>query len=1192
MSVLSSSSDRDPLERLAAEFLDRRRRGENPSPTEYAENYPQWAEQILELFPALEVMEGLKPGEGDRTAAHDGGAQAAAPPPLEQLGEYRILREIGRGGMGVVYEAIQETLGRRVALKVLPMHGRIDAIQMQRFQLEARSAARLHHSSIVPVYGVGEAGGIHYYVMQYIKGHGLDVILDDLRRLRAGVGAAGGAKSDTGSVAVARSLLTGRFAASKGERDGGAPSATVPEDKGGSSTAPDDRSATAASISSVLSSPTESGYYRAVARLGIQVAEALAHAHAQGVLHRDIKPSNLLLDVDGHVWISDFGLAKVEGAEGPTRTDDIIGTLRFMGPERFEGWSDRRSDIYGLGITLYEMLTLRPAFGAPTRVKLMEQVIHDPPPAPRRVDPRIPRDLETIVLKAIAKEPGERYATAESLASDLENYLADKPIVARRSSPAERAWRWCRRNKAAAGLLAACAVAALALVGVAVGFAYNGQLRAKNEEISATNLQLKAAHEREESLKYFNHMVLAEREWSDSNVGRAEQLLDECVPNSGSKDLRGWEWHYLKRQCHNYMNIFNVYRGQAMGIAFSPDDRYLATTGHDDKSVRIWNPQTGKLEKTLVGLTRFISEGLAYSPNGEFLAASCGEYSDPGEVIVWEVSTGNQYLKFANVCGESSNIAFSPDGNRLAVVSGEWNKRPMLTIWDLRKKREPLQISGDTDEMGWISVAFSPDGNSIATASGKLDQDSPDNQPGAVKIWDSRTGKLKSKLPHPGPLTCVAYSLDPARPVIATTGWDMMLRLWDVEEGREIKSVHAGAQVSFKVVFSPDRRHLATACEDNAARIWDAANLEPILTLRGHTREVHSVTFTSDGRRVATQSMDFTVKVWDAVQERQPLTLAGRRGDWVQAVAFSPDGQRIASGRIDGTLRVHDAATGKKRLDLKGLTEPIEGVAFSPDGTIIATGSGSWKKFEALGQITVRDSASGDVIQRFEAHRGMVLSVAFSPDGSRLATAGGEHYRDSGAIKIWDTKTWKEIDTHEGHTGGRIRVAYSPDGRFLASIGWDRKVIIRDANTGNRLRLIEGSKSFILGFAFSRDGARLATVDIDGGAIVWETATGQELCRFRGNKQIVRSVAFSPDGARAASGGEDGTVKIWDPVTGKEALTLRGHSDAVLCVAFSRDGTRIASSSKDGTVKIWDGSPWVEPAAWNSPAPQESGTHR
>src|SRR5262245_36068267 len=232
----SSSADRDPLERLAAEFLERRRQGENPSPSEYAERYPEWAEQILDFFPALEVMEGLKPGSGDETASNDGRGQAAVTHRPERLGEYRILREIGQGGMGVVYEAIQESLGRRVALKILPFHGRIDPVQLERFQLESRSAARLQHRGIVPVYGVGEHGGVHYYVMQYIQGHGLDVILDDLRRLRAGVAAtppaaAGAAKDDTGSMAVARSLLTGRFGRSRSDGDR-EPVATITSENG------------------------------------------------------------------------------------------------------------------------------------------------------------------------------------------------------------------------------------------------------------------------------------------------------------------------------------------------------------------------------------------------------------------------------------------------------------------------------------------------------------------------------------------------------------------------------------------------------------------------------------------------------------------------------------------------------------------------------------------------------------------------------------------------------------------------------------------------------------------------------------------------------------------------------------------------------------------------------------------------
>ncbi len=259
MSANSTSSDRDPLERLAAEFLDRRRRGENPSPSEYAEQNPRWADQILEFFPALELMEGLKPGARDQTSLLPSRAGPSVSPQVEQLGEYRILREIGRGGMGVVYEAVQESLGRRVALKILPLHGRIDPVQMERFQLESRSAARLHHTGIVPVYGVGEHNGVHFYAMQYIQGHGLDVILEDLRRLRAGPVAmppsANGTpgNDDTGAMSVARSLLTGVFSGSRPDRNIGTAAATCADNQAGPPGSQAELAAPTAGINSVLS---------------------------------------------------------------------------------------------------------------------------------------------------------------------------------------------------------------------------------------------------------------------------------------------------------------------------------------------------------------------------------------------------------------------------------------------------------------------------------------------------------------------------------------------------------------------------------------------------------------------------------------------------------------------------------------------------------------------------------------------------------------------------------------------------------------------------------------------------------------------------------------------------------------------------------------------------------------------------
>src|SRR5262245_47729069 len=367
----------------------------------------------------LVVME--KAGSG--TSASLTGAYASddterAPLP-EQLGDFRILREVGRGGMGVVYEAEQVSLGRRVALKVLPGHSLLDPRQLQRFRREAQAAARLHHTNIVPVYGVGEAGGLHYYVMQFIQGLGLDEVLGELKRLRHDRGGIAnppepariGTRPRDGpsAVDVARSLLTGVV-----RTDGAA--AGLPE------TATHPASATprpGLSDSSVHlpgqaegSSLSESGraYWHSVARIGIQVADALAYAHSQGVLHRDIKPSNLLLDEQGVVWVTDFGLAKAATeTENLTHTGDIVGTLRYLAPERLTGRSDARSDVYGLGLTLYELLTLRPAFSASDRNKLIQQLLRDDAPRPGKLNAAIPRDLETIVLTAIERDPVRRY---------------------------------------------------------------------------------------------------------------------------------------------------------------------------------------------------------------------------------------------------------------------------------------------------------------------------------------------------------------------------------------------------------------------------------------------------------------------------------------------------------------------------------------------------------------------------------------------------------------------------------------------------------------------------------------------------------------------------------------------------------------------------------------------------------------
>jgi serine/threonine protein kinase len=433
----ATSSEREQrFNDVVAAHLEAVEAGQRRDWRQLQDSHPDLATEIAEFFRGQEDLSGL--AAPLRCLVHavsstpDRSGAATCLPPDQELGDYRLVREIGRGGMGIVYEAEQRSLGRRVALKVLPWTATLDGQQLQRFHNEAQAAASLHHTHIVPVFEVGRAGNVHYYAMQLIEGHSLAVVLREHRR-------------QAGPV-------------------------------------------------------TGPSSFRTAATLGVQSAEALDHAHQRGVVHRDIKPANLLLEPGGHLWITDFGLAKAAGSNEVTRTGTVVGTLRYLAPERFAGPADARSDVYSLGLTLYEMLTLRPAFAETREDALVRQVLEAEPPSPRRLVPAIPRDLETIVLKAIAKEPGQRYATAGELAEDLRRFLADRPVHARRLTVVEHTGRWCRRNPLVASLMGTVTVLlALGIVSLAVS---NLRIQAEQARTRAENVRAEAEKARaEENLK-------------------------------------------------------------------------------------------------------------------------------------------------------------------------------------------------------------------------------------------------------------------------------------------------------------------------------------------------------------------------------------------------------------------------------------------------------------------------------------------------------------------------------------------------------------------------------------------------------------------------------------------------------------------------------------------------------------------
>jgi eukaryotic-like serine/threonine-protein kinase len=536
-------AERDPLEVLAAEFVERHRSGKSPSVAEYAAKHPELAAEIQDLFPAIAAIEQLKTHK-----AEAGGARVTlGAPKLERLGDFRILGEIGRGGMGIVYEAFQESLGRHVAVKVLPRQSLLDPKHLQRFQRESQTAARLHHTNIVPVFGVGEQDGFHYIVMQLIRGVGLDAIFAEIQQ-SASDSAAGQVicgrtqirqKSASEAMRLAEILFSGQFYGRVGSAvvsgvgvevalpSPGSPvgtgvqlppqhnsplpirsdeiTDTVKKNKtavaaghpvGASEATEDFQNRQGTQASQKTDSPGRDsvaapvnivtrrfgpGYWRSIATIGLQVSDALNYAHAHQTLHRDIKPANLLLDSQGVTWITDFGLAKAMEQDNVTQTGGLVGTLRYMAPEQFAGQFDARSDIYSLGLTLYELLTLHTAFEDTNRSNMIKEITHGEPISPRKLNPGIPRDMETIVLKAIARDPAHRYQSAGDLARDLQCFLEDRPILARRASAAEKLWRWSRRNKVVSALGASTLVLLL-LVAVVASIGYVRTKQANNEE--------------------------------------------------------------------------------------------------------------------------------------------------------------------------------------------------------------------------------------------------------------------------------------------------------------------------------------------------------------------------------------------------------------------------------------------------------------------------------------------------------------------------------------------------------------------------------------------------------------------------------------------------------------------------------------------------------------------------------------
>jgi serine/threonine protein kinase/WD40 repeat protein len=1108
MPPAGESSEVDPLDVVAEEIAHRFRSGERPTSSEYALRFPALAERIRALFPALVAMEEIG------AAVEQGAGTAAVGPAVpERVGEFRILRKIGEGGMGVVYEARQESLGRHVALKVL--QSRQDVRYLERFRREARTAARLHHTHIVPIFAVGDVGDVHFYAMQLIHGQGLDAVLREVRSLRDPGGSSGRApRPDSIAGTVARSLAHGEF---------------EPVTQGGPQP---DGPAAPGSTATDLARGSERRYYREVARLGAQTAEALAFAHAQGVIHRDVKPSNLLLDTHGTLWIADFGLAKADDSDNLTHTGDMVGTLRYMAPERFRGRCDARSDLYSLGATLYEMLALRPVFDGDDRLSLVERIGREVPPCPRRYDPRIPRDLETIVLKAMAREPAERYRSAADLADDLQRFLGNRPIQARRTSLAEELWRWGRRNP----IMATLAISVLLLLAILA--------------TGAPLVALRMGRARDEAVKLGAQARQAERERSRQ---LAQSLLDQARASRLSR-RPGQRFETLEtilrasrlgKETGAPVSFFSELRSQAIACLALPDVHLGPLPARGGAAP--WPVFAATLDiYAALDLERRLRVArldddrelarLVTYPGGSTVRLSGGipvvaVRSETGGFRAWDLRRGGtgtvhdepSHVRGHDVRRDGAELALGFDDRTIALVDlVEGRERRRFTV-----RRAP------------IDLVYAPDGLRLAV-SGR----------DGVEILDIRSGRVVADLPQPGPVFSTAW--DPEGRALAVACNNAQILVWEAATSRCVHRLSARSN-GVRLTYAPDGGLLLGAGWDGVLRMWEPRGGQ----LRLAVQDAATITFTNGGHLLVNEHIGRPPTRIEVATGREFRTLErpSRIDQEIMAVAAHPGG-RLLAGAFRKGVGLWDTDTGRLLSEL-----PVSGyrLAFDAGGDLLVHGQ------EGLFRWPVRAGQGDHWVAgpptRIDAPKpDVIMAVACSRDGQVIAGT----FEDRVGVLRADAPgrtTWlgPQSDVRE--------LAVSPDGRWVAAGSWNsiEGAIVYDAATGRQeVRFPVGA---CVSVSFSPDDHYLVIGSGPGAQRVVRVGDWDQVAEFPG-----LAVAFTGDGRLMAVAGTDGAVQLIEPETGREQARLEPPElDRAYRLAFTPDGSRLAvACSPEKPVDVWN----------------------